>query len=90
MEWQLQWLFSNSSLILGPVFFSAWDYTLLGACIRHLGAEYSLLGPKWYLIVFIIADIVSLVLQAVGGGGAAVQAQNFEDTKSNTRISESS
>lgn len=40
-----------------------------------------------YLVIFIIADIISLVLQAVGGGGAAVQAQNFEDTTSNTHIS---
>ncbi|BEJ16825.1 hypothetical protein CspHIS471_0602260 [Cutaneotrichosporon sp. HIS471] len=74
------------TLILGPVFFSAWDYTLLGHCIKVLGREYSLIGPNWYLIIFIIADIISLVLQAVGGGGAAVQAQKFEDTTSNTRI----
>lgn len=79
---------TNPSLIIGPVFFSAWDYTLLGMCIRHLGPQYSLLGPKWYIIVFVIADIVSLVLQAIGGGGAAVQAQNYEDTDKNTRISE--
>ncbi|CAK9779551.1 RTA1-domain-containing protein [Cutaneotrichosporon oleaginosum] len=73
-------------LILGPVFFSAWDYTILGFCIKVLGPQYSLIGPNWYLIIFIIADIISLVLQAVGGGGAAVQAQRFEDTTSNTRI----
>lgn len=77
------------SLILGPVFFSAWDYTILGHCIKVLGPQYSLIKPNMYLIIFIIADIISLVLQAVGGGGAAVQAQNFEDTSTNTHISES-
>lgn len=56
-------------------------------CIKHLGSQYSLLGAKWYLIIFVIADIISLVLQAVGGGGAAVQAQRYEDTTSNTHIS---
>ncbi|GMK58382.1 hypothetical protein CspeluHIS016_0504140 [Cutaneotrichosporon spelunceum] len=75
-----------TTLILGPVFFSAWDYTLLGHCIKVLGPQYSLIAPNWYLIIFVIADIISLVLQAVGGGGAAVQAQRFEDTTGSTRI----
>lgn len=56
-------------------------------CIKALGKEYSLMGPNLYLIVFVIADIVSLVLQAIGGGGAAINAKNYEDTKSNTHIS---
>ncbi|KAK1920776.1 RTA1 like protein-domain-containing protein [Papiliotrema laurentii] len=74
------------TLILGPAFFSAWAYTLLGYCITFLGPAFSLLKPKFYLLVFVIADIVSLVLQAIGGGGAAVKAQNGEDTGKSTKI----
>lgn len=40
-----------------------------------------------YLIIFIVADIVSLVLQAIGGGGAAVKAKQGEDTDKSTKIS---
>lgn len=32
------------------------------------------------------ADIISLILQAVGGGGAAVAAQDYKDTESSTRV----
>lgn len=61
---------------------------LLGECIKRLGHQYSILGPAWYMIIFITADVVSLVLQAIGGGGAAVAAENYDDTTSSTRISE--
>lgn len=36
--------------------------------------------------MFVAADIVSLILQAVGGGGAAVAAQDYGDTDNSTRI----
>ncbi|OCF35191.1 hypothetical protein I316_03233 [Kwoniella heveanensis BCC8398] len=59
------------TLIIAPVFFSAWLYTLLGIAIHRLGPQYSLLRPKLYIIVFVSCDIISLVLQAIGGGWAA-------------------
>ncbi|ORY26063.1 RTA1 like protein-domain-containing protein [Naematelia encephala] len=73
-------------LILGPAFFSAWAYTLLGYCITRLGPGYSLLKPKMYIAVFVTADVISLVLQAIGGGGAAVAAEDGNDTKKSTKI----
>jgi len=75
-------------LILGPAFFSAWAYTILGYCIVQLGPAFSLLRPMLYLVIFIIADIISLVLQAIGGGGAAVKAKNGKNTHTSTQISE--
>jgi hypothetical protein len=36
-----------------------------------------------------VADIVSLILQAIGGGGSAVKAKRGEDTHTSTQISES-
>lgn len=71
------------------MFFSAWDYTLLGLSIKHIGHQYSLIGPNLYLVIFVIADIVSLVLQAIGGGGAAMDAKEYRDTTTNTHISAS-
>ena len=76
------------SLIIGPAFYSAWAYTVLGYCITRLGPSYSLLKPRMYLAVFISADVASLVLQAIGGGKAAVAAENGLDTTLSTHISE--
>ncbi|OWZ38504.1 hypothetical protein C356_04296 [Cryptococcus neoformans c45] len=59
------------TLIIAPVFFSAWCYTILGMSINTLGQQYSFLRPKWYIIIFITCDFISLILQAVGGGWAA-------------------
>jgi hypothetical protein len=33
-------------------------------------------APKWYTIVFCTGDIISLVIQAIGGGGAAIAVQS--------------
>jgi hypothetical protein len=73
-------------LIIAPVFFSAFDYIILGVAIRKLGPKYSVLRPSWYLIIFLTADMISLVLQAVGGGRAASTADEGEPTDSATDI----
>lgn len=43
------------------------------AQIVILGPEYSRLSPRNYVIVFVVIDVLSLILQGVGGGmsGAA-------------------
>lgn len=58
-------------LILGPAFNSAAIYLTLKHIALTFGSEYSLIKPKWYTYIFIAGDIVSLVLQAIGGGMAA-------------------
>lgn len=79
----------KSSLILGPAFFSAWAYTILGYCIITLGPAFSLLKPKAYIAIFVTADIVCLILQAIGGGMAAVKAKTGGGTGPPTKISKS-
>ncbi|KAK4686264.1 hypothetical protein P7C73_g3866, partial [Tremellales sp. Uapishka_1] len=74
------------TLILAPVFFSAYDYVVLGMAINRLGPQYSYFRPRWYFIIFITADVISLVLQAVGGGQAASTAGTSSPTKSATDI----
>lgn len=63
---------------LGPTFFTAGIYVLLGQLIALLGPESSILRPSWYLWIFCTCDIVSLVVQAVGGGMASSAASEVD------------
>jgi hypothetical protein len=72
------------TLIIAPSFFSAALYVVFSQIIYLVGREYSFLAPKWYTVIFVIADIISLVVQAVGGGQAAVAAKTQSDTTTGT------
>ncbi|KAM0554944.1 hypothetical protein ACHAPJ_006680 [Fusarium lateritium] len=67
-------------LIIGPAFNSAAIYLMLKHIVMRFGPEWSLLKPKLYTIIFISADVVSLILQATGGGIAATAGVDNEDT----------
>ncbi|KAJ5887840.1 hypothetical protein N7495_007881 [Penicillium taxi] len=67
-------LMQISTLIIAPTFFTAGIYVILGRFIQILGPESSLLSPSLYLWIFCTCDILSLVIQAIGGGIASVQA----------------
>lgn len=58
-------------LIIAPAFLAAGDYILLGRLMKILGQEYSWIHPTSYAIVAITGDIISLVVQAAGGGLAS-------------------
>lgn len=58
-------------LIISPAFISAGVYLVLKHVVMEFGEEWSRLKPKWYTWIFITADVISLVLQAIGGGTAA-------------------
>ncbi|PWY84597.1 RTA1-domain-containing protein [Aspergillus sclerotioniger CBS 115572] len=66
-------LMQISTLIIAPTFFTAGIYILLGRFIHLLGPETSILSPKLYLWIFVTCDVVSLVVQAVGGGMASIE-----------------
>ncbi|KAF5489135.1 Glutamyl-tRNA(Gln) amidotransferase subunit A [Colletotrichum siamense] len=59
-------------ITVAPVFFSAAIYVLLSQTINHLDPSLSRVKPKLFYWVFIPADVVSLILQAVGGGSSSV------------------
>ncbi|KAF7719816.1 RTA-like protein [Penicillium ucsense] len=67
-------LMQISTLIMAPTFFTAGIYILLGRFIQILGPESSSIKPSLYLWIFCTCDIVSLVVQAIGGGMASGQA----------------
>ncbi|KAF9035019.1 RTA1-like protein [Hymenopellis radicata] len=57
--------------ILGPTPLLAANFVIMEHLINRLGSGYSRLTPKWYIILFCCCDILSLVVQAIGGGSAA-------------------
>lgn len=65
-------------LIIAPAFLSAAIYLTLKHLCLALEPSLSLLQPKWYTWIFIIADISSLTLQGIGGGVAATAEDDMD------------
>jgi len=59
------------SLIISPSFMTAAMFIIFGRIINLVGPEYSIVRPKIYSIIFILADLAALVVQAIGGAKAA-------------------
>ncbi|KAJ7511374.1 RTA1 like protein-domain-containing protein [Mycena galericulata] len=57
--------------IMGPTPLAAANFIILGHIITRLGPVYSRLSPKLYTTLFLCCDIVSLIVQGIGGGMAA-------------------
>ncbi|THH26450.1 hypothetical protein EUX98_g7737 [Antrodiella citrinella] len=72
--------------IIAPTPLIAANFIILGEMIRRLGHKYSRLSPMWYSILFVSADVISLVVQAVGGAKAATAAKNHTDANAGGRI----
>ncbi|CAG8365928.1 unnamed protein product [Penicillium salamii] len=80
-------LMQISTLIIAPTFFTAGIYVLLGRFIQLLGRESSFLKPSLYLWIFCTCDVISLVVQAIGGGMASGEADKIDgDTATGTHI----
>ncbi|KAF9534640.1 RTA1-like protein [Crepidotus variabilis] len=57
--------------IVAPTPLLAANFVIFGRIIERLGSQYSRLTPKWYTIIFCTCDVISLVIQGIGGGLAA-------------------
>ncbi|TFK33586.1 RTA1 like protein-domain-containing protein [Crucibulum laeve] len=68
-----------TATIIGPTPLVAANFIILGRIIRRLGPAYSRLSPRWYARLFLGCDIISLVIQAVGGAMASIAGGNNED-----------
>ncbi|KAL8995315.1 MAG: hypothetical protein Q9169_004919 [Polycauliona sp. 2 TL-2023] len=75
-----------SALIISPTFITAGIYIVLARIIPYVGTDKSPLKPKFYLYIFICVDVVSLGVQAAGGGLAAKAFAKGTDTKIGTNI----
>ncbi|TFK31493.1 RTA1-domain-containing protein [Crucibulum laeve] len=61
-----------TATIIGPTPLVAANFIILGRVIRRLGPAYSRLSPSLYARLFLGCDIISLVVQAVGGAMASI------------------
>lgn len=59
-------------LTIGPAFMSAAVYLCLARIVVVYGQDLSRFQPRWYTIVFCTCDLISLILQAIGGAIAAI------------------
>lgn len=91
LSWNNPWeedpfLLQVCSLTIGPAFLAAGIYLCLRCVVRVFGTDNSRIAPEWYARVFIPCDLVSLVLQAAGGGLAAVANQRWESTETGDKV----
>lgn len=73
-------------LTIAPAFLAAGIYLCLARIIRIFGMANSRIKPRIYPTVFITCDVISLVLQATGGGIASVRVHQGEDTTTGDNI----
>ncbi|KAI4182605.1 MAG: hypothetical protein L6R41_005878 [Letrouitia leprolyta] len=66
LKWRT-WFFVIFCITLGPTFYTAGIYITLYKIILYLGPEHARFPPKAYYWIFIPCDILSLVLQSIGG-----------------------
>ncbi|KAB5588394.1 hypothetical protein CTheo_8162 [Ceratobasidium theobromae] len=71
--------------ILAPSFMTAGMFLLLPKIIRELGTQYSRMPPRMYLIIFGTVDLVTLVIQSVGGAKASL-SNSLEDANKGGEI----
>lgn len=74
--------------VSAPCFYSAALYYLLAEFIRRWGRRFSPFSPNLYLWIFISFDLLSIVLQGVGGGlaAAALGSDNGASPDNGTHI----
>ncbi|OJD31751.1 rta-like protein [Diplodia corticola] len=66
---KLPYILQAVLLLLAPALFAASIYMVLGRIIRVTGGEaYSLVRVNWLTKIFVFGDILSFLIQGVGGG----------------------
>lgn len=75
-------------LTLAPCFMMAGIYYIIAQLALIYGEHYSVLKPMQYSLIFIVCDLISIVLQAIGGGVASSAASQYKsaDTGSNIMV----
>lgn len=73
-------------ITLAPCFMMAGIYYVIAQLTLIYGEKYSVLKPMQYSLIFIVCDIISIVLQAIGGGVAASALSVYESTDAGSHI----
>ncbi|ODV80681.1 RTA1-domain-containing protein [Suhomyces tanzawaensis NRRL Y-17324] len=74
------------TLTIAPAFIMAGIYFLFAQLVVIHGRKYSVLKPMWYSYFFIASDVLSLLVQAIGGGMASAASNDHRDTKPGTDV----
>lgn len=67
------------TLTIAPAFIMGGIYFIFAQVVVIHGREFSVLKPMWYSYFFIATDVVSLLIQAGGGGAASIASKNHTD-----------
>ncbi|CZS91452.1 related to YER185w, Rta1p [Rhynchosporium graminicola] len=86
MSWKNQWsengfLMQIVCLTIAPAFIAGGIYLCLRRIVYAFGPENSRIAPETYTRFFIPCDLVSLLLQAAGGGIASSASHQHKSTK---------
>ncbi|KAK0105075.1 hypothetical protein ONS95_004561 [Cadophora gregata] len=86
MSWQNQWgengfLMQIVCLTIAPAFIAGGIYLCLRRIVYAFGPENSRIAPETYTRFFIPCDLLSLLLQAAGGGIASSASHQHKSTK---------
>lgn len=73
-------------LTIAPAFIMGGIYYILAKFIMIYGTKFAIMKPMWYSYIFIVCDVISLVIQAAGGGLAATSLTANESTESGTHV----
>ncbi|KAF2104502.1 parasitic phase-specific protein PSP-1 [Rhizodiscina lignyota] len=73
-------------LTIAPAFLAAGLYLCLSRIVITFGPSNSRLKPLWYPRIFIPCDVVSLLLQAAGGGWASAATHSGKDPSKGNNI----
>jgi len=71
-----QFITSLVALIIAPIFIALANYLVCGRIVRHVGVEYSLFRPVIIERFFVISDVVSFFVQAIGASVFASATTN--------------
>ncbi|KAF1915973.1 RTA1 like protein-domain-containing protein [Ampelomyces quisqualis] len=83
---QAPFLIQIICLTIAPAFLAAGIYLCLSRIVTAFGTSNSRISPRAYPLIFVTCDVVSLILQAAGGGIASVKTQAHEDPKLGNNI----
>ncbi|KAM7192350.1 sphingoid long-chain base transporter RSB1 [Rhypophila sp. PSN 637] len=91
MSWKNPWdengfLMQICCLTIAPAFLAAGIYLCLRRIVYVFGPENSRIRPEMYTRVFIPCDVISLILQAVGGAMASVASHNGDPIETGDNI----
>ncbi|KAI0146459.1 putative sphingoid long-chain base transporter RSB1 [Pestalotiopsis sp. NC0098] len=91
LSWQDQWsqtgfLMQICCLTIAPAFLAAGIYFCLRSIVMAFGAQNSRIKPTWYPRIFIPCDVISILLQAIGGAMASVASQDGSDLTTGNNI----